>query len=201
MDSAGRVAPSVARNREAILDVLRAWLPPRGTVLEVASGTGEHAVFFAAALPGVAWQPTDRDAEARASVEAWRRASGVANVLPPLALDAAEPSGWPVRAAEAVVAINMIHIAPWAAAEGLVAGAASVLPPGGMLVLYGPFREGGAMVASNAAFDLDLRGRDPAWGIRDLEAVAGLAAGAGMALAARVPMPANNLAVVFRRGD
>ncbi len=195
----GRTAPAAERNREPILGVLRAWLPPSGTVLEVASGTGEHAAWFAAALPGVTWQPSDRDAEALASIEAWRASAGLANVLAPVLLDAAA-ARWPVAAADAVVAINMIHISPWAATLGLMAGAARVLRPHGVLFLYGPYREGGAHTGQgNAAFDASLRERDAAWGVRDLEAVCAAAEGAGFGLADRVPMPANNLSVVFRK--
>lgn len=194
-----REAPAVARNRQPILDVLRTRLPPRGLVLEVASGSGEHALFFAEALPGLVFQPTDPDAEARASIDAWVADSGLANLRPALALDAAAP-GWPVAAADAVLCCNMIHISPWASAAGLVAGAASILPPGGLLYLYGPYRRNGRHTApSNAAFDEDLRRRNPAWGVRDLEAVAALAAGSGFGTPEVVEMPANNLSVLFRR--
>jgi len=157
-----RFAPAVARNRDPILDAIRRHLPATGLVLEVASGSGEHAVHFAAALPGLDFQPSDPEAGARASIDAWAAASGLANIRPALALDAAAPA-WPVAAADAVVGINMIHIAPWAAAEGLMRGAAAILPPGAPLILYGPYRRGGAHTApSNAAFDADLRARDPA---------------------------------------
>jgi SAM-dependent methyltransferase len=193
-------SPSVARNREPILAVLRRVLPVRGIVLEVASGTGEHAIHFAAALPELIWQPTDRDPEARRSIAARRDAAALLNLLPPLELDAAAPS-WPVGRADAIVAINMIHIAPWSAAEGLMAGAARLLAPGGILYLYGPYKENGRHTApSNAAFDASLRARDPEWGVRDVGAVAELAARHGLALAERVAMPANNLSLVFRAG-
>src|SRR5215470_1763208 len=192
-------APAVARNREPILAVLRRVLPERGRILEIASGSGEHGVYFAAALPGLTWQPSDPDAEARESIMAWRAATALPNVLPPLALDAAA-SHWPVTQIDAIVSINMIHIAPWAAAEGLLAGAARLLPAGGVLFLYGPFREhGGHTAPSNAAFDESLRARNRQWGVRDLDEVAALASRHGFALEERVAMPANNLSVVFRR--
>lgn len=198
MTHARLYAPATQRNREPILHALRPRLPPRGLVLEVASGTGEHAAYLAAALPDLLFQPTDPDPAHRASIAAWT--DGLPNVHPPLALDASAPD-WPVRRADAVLCINMIHIAPWAAAEGLVAGAARVLPPGGPLVLYGPFRRDGRHTApSNAAFDADLRARDPAWGVRDLGEVARLAGAAGFGATEVVPMPANNLLVAFRRG-
>lgn len=192
-------APAVARNREPILAVLRRVLPERGLVLEIASGSGEHAFYFAAALPRLTWQPTDQDTEARESIAAYRAAMELPNVLPPLALDAAA-SRWPVTQADAVVTINMIHIAPWAAAEGLMAGAERLLPEGGVLFLYGPFREHGQHTApSNAAFDESLRARNREWGVRDLDEVTALAGRHGLALEERVAMPANNLSVVFRR--
>ncbi|WP_336486970.1 DUF938 domain-containing protein [Methylobacterium nigriterrae] len=192
-------APAVARNRDAILAVLRRVLPEAGTVLEVASGTGEHAVHFAAALPGLRWLPSDPAPAARRSVAAHARASGLAGILAPLDLDAASDA-WPVDRADAVLCINMIHIAPWAATEGLMAGAARVLPEGGILVLYGPFREGGRPTApSNAAFDADLRARDPDWGLRDLEAVTRAAEACGLTFRERVAMPANNLCLIYRR--
>ncbi len=193
------IAPAVARNREPILAVLRHVLPERGLVLEIASGSGEHAVYFAAALPGLTWQPTDADPEARDSIAAYRVAAQLPNLLPPLALDAASPT-WPVTQADVIVAINMIHIAPWASTEGLMAGAERLLPAGGVLFLYGPFREHGRHTApSNAAFDESLRTRNREWGVRDLDEVAALASRHGFALEERVAMPANNLSVVFRR--
>ncbi len=194
--SARQVAPAAARNRDPILAVLRGVLPAAGTVLEVASGTGEHTAHFAAALPGLTFQPSDPDPSRRASIDAW--CAGLPNVRKALALDATD-SAWPGSLA-AVLCFNMIHIAPWAAAEGLVRGAGAALGQGGLLVLYGPFRRNGAHTApSNAAFDADLRARNPAWGVRDLEAVAALAAGAGLAPPAVTEMPANNLTVIFRK--
>ena len=195
-----RAAPSTARNRQPILDVLGPRLPPNGRVLEVASGAGEHAMFLAAALPGVTWQPTDRDAEALTSIAAWRQASGLANIAAPIRLDAADPVSWPAGPFEAVVCINMIHIAPWAATQGLIAGAARVLTPGGRLFLYGPYLEAGVATApGNLSFNESLKSRDPAWGIRDLGDLTALAAGHGLVLAERIAMPANNLTVAFEK--
>jgi cyclopropane fatty-acyl-phospholipid synthase-like methyltransferase len=192
-------APAVARNREPILAALRDVLPATGTVLEIASGTGEHAVHFAAALPHLTWQPTDPDAQARASIAAHAAQAGLANLLPALALDASAPI-WPVTRADAIVSINMIHIAPWRAAQGLMTGAARVLPAGAPLYLYGPFRARGQHTApSNAAFDEGLKARDPEWGVRDLDEVTVLAREHGFSLQRTVAMPANNLSVVFRR--
>jgi SAM-dependent methyltransferase len=191
-------APAVARNREPILAVLRRVLPARGTVLEIASGSGEHAVHFAAALPHLTWQPADIDPDALRSIAAYRAAARLQNLLPPLALDAASPD-WPVTRADAVVSINMIHIAPWSAAQGLMAGAARILAPGGVLYLYGPFKEDGQHTApSNAAFDLSLRQRNPQGGVRDVGDVCELAQQHRLALVERVAMPANNLSLVFR---
>lgn len=197
MTDARRFAPAAARNRDPILAVLHDVLPDHGVVLEIASGTGEHAVHFAAAFPALTFQPSDPDADARASIDAW--AAGVANIRPALALDASA-SSWPVDAADAVLCINMIHIAPWSACEGLMRGAAAILPPGAPLVLYGPYRRAGRHTApSNAAFDADLRARNPAWGVRDLEDVAALAAASGFGPPQVTEMPVNNLVVVFRR--
>jgi SAM-dependent methyltransferase len=199
MDIALREAPAVARNREPILAVLRGLLPQPAVVLEIASGTGEHALWFSSNLPDVTWQPTDRDDDALASIAAWRATSDVLNLLAPLPLDASAPESWPALRVDAVVAINMIHIAPWRAAEGLMAGAARVLAPGGLLFLYGPFREGAVIAPSNAAFDADLKARNPAWGVRDLALVTDLARANGFALVDRIGMPANNLSVAFRK--
>lgn len=200
MNDARRYAPAAARNREPILAALRGRLPAAGLLLEVASGSGEHAVHLAAAFPALAIQPSDPDPDARASIAAWAAETGLANIRPPLALDAAAAAGWPLAHADAVLCINMIHIAPWAAAEGLLRGAARILQPGAPLVLYGPFRRGGAHTApSNEAFDASLRAQDPRWGVRDLEEVAELAATQGFGAPEVVPMPANNLTVVFLR--
>jgi SAM-dependent methyltransferase len=192
-------APAAARNRDPILAVLRETMPSRGTVLEIASGTGEHAVHCAAALPHLTWQPSDVDEGALASIAAHSALAGLPNVLPPVELDVTLWP-WPVVQADAIVCINMLHIAPWDAALALVAGSERVLAPGGVLYLYGPFRENGAHTApSNAAFDASLRARNPEWGVRDLGEVTELAQKHGLDSAARVPMPANNLSVVFRR--
>lgn len=191
-----RHAPATERNRAAILAILRGSLPARGLVLELASGSGEHIVHFAESFPALDWQPSDPDAAARASIAAW--ADGIANIRPPIALDAAATI-WPIAAADAILCINMIHISPWAATEGLMAGAGRLLAPGGLLYLYGPYRQSGGMSASNAAFDADLRARNPEWGIRDLEAVVALGAPAGLGLERVVEMPANNLSLLLRR--
>jgi len=199
MLDARRSAPAVQRNRGPILDILRRVLPARGLVLEVASGTGEHAACFAEALPHLTWQPSDAAPESRASTAAW--CAGLPSARPPLALDAAS-THWPIDAADAIVCINMIHIAPWAACDGLLRGAGRTLGPTGVLVLYGPYRIGGAHTApSNAAFDADLRAQNPAWGVRDLETVIALARGHGLIHRETVAMPANNLTLVFDRTD
>src|SRR4051812_18494002 len=177
MSDARLFAPSAARNCAPILEALRPQLPRSGTVLEIASGTGEHVAHFAAAMPALIWQPTDPEPERRLSIGAWT--AGLPNVRPACDLDAASPD-WPIERADAVLCINLIHIAPWAVAAGLVAGAARVLPPGGLLALYGPYRRRGqAMEPGNEAFDADLRRRDPSWGLREVEEVAALASRAG----------------------
>jgi hypothetical protein len=198
-DQKRRFAPAAARNREPISDVLARFVREGDRVLEIASGSGEHAVYFAARLPALAWQPSDPDAANRASIAAWRDEAALPNLRAPIALDATwDP--WPVERADAMVNINMIHIAPWAACEGLMRGAARVLLSGAPLVLYGPFRRGGRHTApSNEAFDRGLRARDAAWGVRDLEAVERAAAAAGLSLDEIVEMPSNNLSLVFRR--
>jgi hypothetical protein len=192
-------SPAAARNAAPIVEVLRRVLPLRGLALEIASGSGEHVVRFAAAMPGLVWQPSDPDEAARRSIDAHTRASGLSNIRPPVAIDAACPP-WPVMRADALIAINMIHIAPWEAAIGLMAGAGATLPEGGVLYLYGPFREDGAHTApSNAAFDDSLRARNASWGVRDIEAVAAAAAEQGLRLSERIAMPANNLSLIFRQ--
>jgi hypothetical protein len=196
---AARSAPAAARNREPILQVLRDTIPQSGHVLEIASGTGEHAVWFSRALPGLTWQPTDQDQDALHSIAAWRDAAQLANLRPPLLLDATA-SAWPVTHADIVIAINMVHIAPWTATQGLIAGAGRVLPSGGLLFLYGPFRERGSHTTpSNEAFDAALRASNPSWGVRDLDEITTLAGRHGMDAHARIPMPSNNLSVFFRR--
>jgi len=195
-----RHAPATARNRDAILAVLRAELPASGLVLEVASGSGEHAVHFARALPGLRWLPSDPDPAALRSITAWADEAGLANLAPPLRLDAADPEAWAIGEADAVLCINMIHISPWAATQGLLRGAARLLPPGGPLCIYGPFfRESFLTAPGNTAFDESLRARDPNWGLRwvhDVEAAAGRD---GFTLARVADMPANNLSLIFRR--
>lgn len=194
-----RFAPATARNRDPILAVLRRVLPATGTVLEIASGTGEHAAYFAKQLPHLTWQPSDAGASTLASIAAHRAAADAPNLLAPVALDATSPS-WPVTQAAAIVSINMIHIAPWSAAQGLIAGAARLLAPGAPLYLYGPFMENGRHTApSNAAFDTGLRAQNSGWGVRDLDEVCALADRHGFDFIERVAMPANNLSLVFRR--
>jgi len=195
-----RTSPATARNRQPILDVLRPRLRDGARVLEIASGAGEHAVFLAGALPRVQWQPSDPDPSALASIAAWREEAALPNLAVPLALDAADLATWPTQPFDAVVCINMIHISPWAAAEGLMAGAGRLLTPGGHLFLYGPYIEADVPTApSNLAFDESLRSRDPAWGLRDLAEVEALAAASGLVRTERIAMPANNLVVVFEK--
>lgn len=198
-------SPSAERNREPILAVLRDVLPATGRVLEIASGTGQHAVCFARALPGLDWQPSDLDADARASIAAWVAHEGLANVRAPLALDVHQPD-WGAHTLDsldqlaAVVCINMIHISPWSATQALFAGASRRLADGGVLYLYGPYKRGGAQTSpSNDAFDQQLRSRDPAWGVRDMEAVVALGASVGLVCDEPIAMPANNFSLVFRK--
>ena len=189
-------APAAARNRDPLLAVLRRLAPPIGTMLEIASGSGEHAAHFAAALPGLAIQPTDPDPTRRASIDAW--CAPLPNVRPAIALDTT--ATWPPGPFDLILCCNMIHIAPWAAAEGLIAGAGRIIPPSGILLLYGPFhRQGHPTAPGNEAFDATLRTQNPAWGIRSLEAVAALAHNAGFAPPEITAMPANNLCVAWRR--
>ena len=195
----GSVSPSAERNGQAILEVLRRVLPDQGTVLEIASGTGQHVVRFARALPLLVWQPSDPDPDSRQSIRRWIAHEQLPNVRDPIGLDVCL-SPWAVASANAVICINMVHISPWEATRQLVRGAGGILARGGILYLYGPYRRGGCHNApSNAAFDADLRARNPSWGVRDLEAVQGLAEEAGFGLEEIVPMPANNLSVVLRR--
>jgi cyclopropane fatty-acyl-phospholipid synthase-like methyltransferase len=192
-------SPAALRNRDPILAVLQRVLPSSGLVLEIASGSGEHAIHFAGALPSITWQPSDLADEARRSVAAHARMARLPNLLAPIELDVTEPV-WPVDRADAIVSINMIHIAPWHAAEGLFAGAERILPCGAPLVLYGPFRETDRVTApSNEAFDASLKSRNSAWGLRQLDEVVQLAASHGLRFVERVEMPANNLCVLFRR--
>jgi hypothetical protein len=198
---AGALAsPAAARNAGPILEVLKAHLPARGRVLEIAAGSGEHAVAFAAALPGLEWTPSDPSAEARGSIASWSEAADLPNLRPPLVLDMLDAATWPEGPFNAMVCINMIHISPWAATEGLMKLAGRVLPVGGLLATYGPYREAEAPLApSNAAFDDSLKSRNPDWGLRDRDAVAAAAKAEGLALTRRVEMPANNLMLLFRR--
>ena len=197
VSGARRSAPAALRNREPIAEVLREWLPPVGLVLEIASGSGEHAVHFARAFPQLDWQPSDADPDALASIAAWREEARLPNVRAPIALDASAPD-WPIAGADAVLSINMVHISPWPAALGLISGAGRLLAPGAPLILYGPWLEQGVTPApSNLAFDADLRARDPGWGLREVEAFAAVAP--GFALEQRRAMPANNLMLLLRR--
>lgn len=195
----GLHAAATERNRQPILDVLRRVLPPTGLVLELASGTGQHAAYFASALPGLRWQPSDASPAHLASISAWSATAETDNIASPLLLDV-ERGPWPIAAADAILNINMIHIAPWSSAEALFLGAASVLSAAGVLFLYGPFKRDGQHTSdSNRRFDERLRAEDPRWGVRDLADVESAAAGAGFLLAEIVPMPANNLSLVFRK--
>jgi SAM-dependent methyltransferase len=194
-----RTAPATARNREPIAAVLRQVLPEAGAVLEIASGSGEHAVHFARLFPNLLWQPTDPDPEALESIRAWRDEAGLGNLLEPLRLDA-EAGSWPVDSADAMLCVNMAHISPWAATEGLMRGSARLLAAGAPLILYGPFRRAGVPTApSNESFDASLKARNPEWGLRELEVVEAEAARNGLRLERVFEMPANNLTVVFRR--
>jgi len=199
-DGDRRSAPAALRNREPIADVLRHWLPERGLVLEVASGTGEHAVFFAERFPNLEWQPSDLDPESLGSIRAWREEAPLANIRDPLLLDASS-GDWPLARSDAVLSINMIHISPWRAAVGLLDGAARLLEAGAPLILYGPWFSGQSETApSNIAFDSDLRRRNPEWGLRKVEDFAAEAARRGFSVAEQRPMPANNLMLLFRKG-
>jgi hypothetical protein len=192
-------SPAAQRNAGAILALLRAHLPARGRVLEIAAGSGEHALTFASALPDLEWAPSDPSPAARASISAWAR-GGPSNLRPPLALDASDPETWPQGEFDVVYCANMTHISPWSATEGLMDLAGRALRrPGGLLVLYGPYREAETPLSpSNAAFDDDLKARDPAWGLRDRAAVEALARTHGLAATRRAPMPSNNLMLLFR---
>jgi SAM-dependent methyltransferase len=192
-------SPAALRNRGPISDVLLDILPESGTVLEIASGSGEHIIQFAGLFPALFWQPSDPSPQARASILEWSKAEDVANVLPPLNIDAASED-WPVERADAMIAINMVHISPWSATQGLLKRAGRLLPAGGVLFLYGPYlRDGYPLVQSNADFDSDLRARNPAWGIRRLEDLEQTGERSGLVIASVVEMPANNLGVTFRR--
>ena len=198
MTGARRSAPATHRNREPIAAVLGEVLPERGSVLEIASGTGEHAAYFSRLFPHLLWQPSDPDPEALASIAAWRAEAGTPNLLEPLRLDATAEA-WPIASADAILCVNMVHISPWEATVGLMRGAGRLLPPGAPLILYGPYRRAGVPTApSNEAFDASLRARDPQWGLRALEAVEAQAERNGLRLERVIEMPANNVTAVFR---
>jgi SAM-dependent methyltransferase len=190
-------APATERNRDAIREVLQRELPATGTVLEIASGTGQHAVHFAAAFPNLTWQPSDPEATSRASIAAYRAEANLANLAAPLALDVTAP--WPVEAVDAIVCINMVHISPWESALALFAGAGQRLAEGALLYLYGPYRFDGTTAASNEQFDASLRARDPRWGVRDVRELGAAASEHGLVLRGAVAMPANNHSLLFRR--
>jgi hypothetical protein len=199
-EDARRVAPHVARNTAPIIEVLRQILPESGSVLEVASGSGEHAVHFARAFPQLRFQPSDPDPVALRSIEAWRTEEKLPNLLPPIQLDAARED-WPVPGMDAILCINMIHISPWTATQGLLRGAGALLADGAPLYLYGPYRQQGVETApSNGSFDRSLKSRNSEWGLRNVEDVVAEARRHGLALQRISPMPANNLSLVFRRG-
>lgn len=192
-------SPSALRNREPIWNVLQTILPENGTMLEIASGSGEHAIHYAARLPDLIWQPSDPSDKARASIKAWSDEEELENLLPPLDIDVTSEI-WPIDHADAMLAINMVHISPWAATVGLMKGAGRLLPSGGSLTLYGPYKqEGREFVQSNVEFDAWLRNQNSDWGIRQLEDVADLAKQSGLSLSSVVDMPANNLCVIFKR--
>jgi hypothetical protein len=196
---AKRSAPAALRNREPIGDVLADWLPASGMVLEIASGSGEHALHFAERFPALEWQPSDIHPDALDSIRAWRDSAGSANVREPIAIDSASPD-WPVERADAVLSINMVHISPWASALGLIAGSARVLPPGAPLILYGPWLKDDIETApSNLVFDADLKRRDSQWGLRRVEDFAIAAGAEGLDLVQTRPMPANNLMLLLKR--
>jgi cyclopropane fatty-acyl-phospholipid synthase-like methyltransferase len=196
-------APATQRNRQPILEVLQRFLPQQGNILEIASGTGEHAVFFAASFPHCQWYTSDRDAGSRASIRAWSEEYSLNNLHPPLELDASSQQ-WSIETTDtsidAIVNINMIHISPYSACEGLMAGAGRILPRDGILYLYGPYqRQGKHTSLSNEAFDRSLRDRDPQWGVRNLEDVIIVAEKANLILKEVISMPANNLSVIFMK--
>ena len=196
---ARRSAPAALRNREPIAEVLADWLPTSGIVLEVASGTGEHAVWFADRFPDLTWQPSETHPDALASIDAWRDEASLPNLRPPVIVDAATPK-WPLESADAVLNINMVHISPCEASLGLIAGAARLLPSNGSLILYGPwFKDDIETAPSNLDFDANLKGRDPRWGLRRVEDFAAAAADKGLQLADWRQMPANNLMLLFRK--
>jgi len=194
-----RHSPAAARNAAPIAEVLAQELPDEGLVLEIASGTGEHAVYMAQRFSNLEWQPSDRDAEGLASIEAWREDVGLANMRSPIALDAAAQK-WPIEACDALLCINMVHVSPWKATEGLMRGAKRILARGAPLILYGPYLEADVETsASNLAFDASLKARDSAWGLREAAAVDREARINGLTRTARYEMPANNIMLIYRR--
>lgn len=196
-NDARRHAPATARNRDAIVAELADILPATGTVLEIASGTGEHVAYFAERFPALDWQPSDPEPAALASIASWT--AGLGNVATPIAIDATE-AGWPVARADALLCVNMVHIAPWAATSGLMAGASAVLATGAPLILYGPYLRGDVATApSNLEFDASLKSRDARWGLRSVEDVRASAEVRGLAFERLIEMPANNLVLVFRK--
>ena len=198
-EGAKRSAPAALRNREPIAAVLRDWLPAGGMVLEIASGTGEHSVYFAQTFPNLEWQPSDVDPAALASIAAWGEDTALPNLRGPLVLDAALPD-WPIDAADAVLSLNMVHISPWGSALGLIAGSADILPKGGALILYGPWLKDDIETApSNLDFDADLKRRNADWGLRRVEDFAKVASSYGLSLEDVRVMPANNLMLLFRK--
>ena len=195
-----RHAPATLRNRQAIAEQLKTALPDEGRVLEIASGTGEHVSFFAGLFPRLDWQPSEPDPMLRQSIVAYGADSNLANLAPPLDLDVTRRP-WPVEAVAAILCVNLLHIAPWAVTEALMAGAGEALPHGGPLMIYGPFmREGRHTADSNDAFDRGLRMENPAWGVREMEAVEDVASQHGLALADVAAMPANNFFLRFEKG-
>lgn len=200
-EHAKRFAPATQRNRDVIVDALRPLLPQTGIALEIASGSGEHLIYFAHTFPTITWQPSDPDPEARASIAAWCAQAKLPNVAAPLALDASAAT-WPAAGSQAdvVLCINMVHISPWASTLGLLRGAAAALATNGPLYLYGPFRRHGVVTApSNEDFDFSLKQRDARWGLRQLEEVLAAAAEVGLVLSDVTDVPANNLSIVFRK--
>jgi SAM-dependent methyltransferase len=196
---AKKVAPAAARNRDAIRNVLHGVLPTQGSILEIASGSGEHIVHFAQCFPHLHWQPSDPEPAALASIAAWSAEAALPNIAPPVMLDVIS-ADWLVARADAILCINMIHIAPWAVTLGLMAGAGRLLKPGALLYLYGPFREEGVPLAQgNIDFDASLKGRDSEWGLRWVHEVASITRSHGLTLRERIAMPANNLSLIFFR--
>jgi SAM-dependent methyltransferase len=192
-------SPAARRNREPIAEILRNVLPKLGVVLELASGTGEHAAFFAEHFPKLRWQPSDPDPAALAAIDAWREQAGLGNLEAPLRIDA-EEQPWPVARADAILCVNMVHISRWEATQGLMRGAGLLLPIGAPLILYGPYlRQGVPTAPSNLAFDQSLRSRNRDWGLRDVAAVTAEAEAQGLRFERLIEMPANNLTLLFRR--